>query len=63
MPVEIRELYIKAVIDTGKASAPAQLPGETSPAPATTDPNQQQDDLIAVCVEKVLEVLKNRQER
>lgn len=63
MPVEIRELYIKAVIDTGKAASPASVPGEAQPDTATAGKSPEQDDLIAICVEKVMEILKDKQER
>lgn len=63
MPLEIRELYIKAVIDTGSGAPPAPRPGETAADAAAPDKPREQDDIIAICVEKVLEVLKDKQER
>lgn len=56
MPIEIKELHIKAVINEGSDnSAP------TSPASPSADDDR--DDLIAECVEKVLEILRQQQER
>ena len=52
MPVEIRELVIKANIDNGN--------GQSAP-PQTTPVNT--DDIIAICVEQVLEILKQKNER
>jgi hypothetical protein len=54
MPVEIRELQIVATVqDSGKASSSAQ--GAT--------PASGSDDIIAKCVEQVLEILKEKIER
>ncbi len=57
MPIEIRELIIKAAVvqdgnapqtGAGNSSAPNESPGE---------------ELIKICVDKVLEILKERNER
>jgi hypothetical protein len=57
MPVEIRELIIKATLEQGGAaaagSAGAGTGGNQSPTQA----------IINVCVEKVLEILKEKNER
>jgi hypothetical protein len=59
MPIEIRELQIKAVIDNGnpkgKKGASPGSPGE--------GPQQNPDELVDLCVEKVLEILKEKGER
>lgn len=59
MPLEIRELVIKATIETdsGKSTATnaAQSPGANGADP--------QETLINLCVEKVLEILKEKLER
>jgi hypothetical protein len=56
MPVEIRELNIKAYVDDS-----AKLKNEQ----ATTDKKLTDsiESIVAVCVEQVLEILKNREER
>lgn len=53
MPVEIRELQITTVV----SGAPAQQSGGTS----TSVPNM--DAIIAQCVEQVLDILKEKNER
>jgi hypothetical protein len=53
MPVEIRELVIKATV-----SAPR--PDETPTADATGGDTE---DLVALCVEQVLEILRREKER
>jgi hypothetical protein len=56
MPVEIRELQIVTTIteggDTGGSNAP-------SPSPAAAG----SEDIIAKCVEQVLEILKEKTDR
>jgi hypothetical protein len=55
MPVEIRELQIVATVqDSGKGSSSAQGAGAAQSG---------QDDIIAKCVEQVLEILKEKIER
>lgn len=53
MPIEIRELIIKATV-TGQDSI-GQSPGTSSP--------ERKNLIIQECVEKVLRILKNNQER
>lgn len=57
MPIEIRELVIKATIaqeqDTTAGSAATRATGNESPAEA----------LVNTCVEKVLEIIKERNGR
>jgi len=54
MPVEIRELQINAVVQDHNASS------SSSPQPAaSSDAN----NIIAQCVEQVLEILKQKNER
>lgn len=59
MAIEIRELYIKAVIDSGKSSAkkPAAAEGENGASASAPD------QIVELCVEKVLEILKEKKER
>ena len=57
MPVEIRELQITvSVQDSGGGNA-------SSPAPASGGSSSSNDDVIAKCVEQVLEILKEKMER
>ena len=54
MPVEIKELVIKAVVEEGRPD---------SANTASTQANIQQELLIQICVEKVLEILKDKLDR
>jgi hypothetical protein len=65
MPIEIRELYIKAVIDSGgggKKPGDTQT-GESDANPAAGASGQGADNLVDLCVEKVMEILQNKEER
>jgi hypothetical protein len=62
MPIEIRELHIRAIIDSGgkKPAGPGEAPeGEQGGAAG----EQNSEQLIDICVEKVLEILKEKTER
>lgn len=54
MPVEIRELQITAVVQD--AATPGQASGSTPGTASNTN-------IIAECVEQVLEILKQKNER
>lgn len=54
MPVEIKELVIKAVVEEGKPD---------SANTASTQLSSQQELMIQLCVEKVLEILKDKYDR
>lgn len=56
MPIEIRELVIKATVDQSQGSAPA--PGKGSPSNSSAG-----EDIIKECIEKVLAILKEENER
>jgi hypothetical protein len=63
MPIEIRELHIKAVIDTsGKKTGAGPVAGSDNEVSGTVA-EQSPEQLIDLCVEKVLEILKDKQER
>jgi hypothetical protein len=53
MPVEIRELIVRATVET-------QPPEERAPAPMAEEQRQR---LIGECVEQVLEILRQQKER
>ncbi len=55
MPVEIKELVIKA-----EFGSPGQKESATR---GSESPAEEQDDLIQECVRQVLEILDRRQER
>lgn len=56
MPVEIKELVIKAVVNDNGSN------GAASATPSGQDGGSQ-DAVIKLCVEKVLEILKDQKER
>lgn len=51
MPVQINELVIRAVVEADSTQQPE------------VDPQQQREAIVSECVEQVLEILKNQQER
>jgi Family of unknown function (DUF5908) len=59
MPIEIRELVIKATVVQGETGATGSVGGGGS-VDNNTSPNE---EIIKTCVEKVLEILKDKNER
>lgn len=59
MPIEVRELVIKAVIEQEGGSAASGR----SAAGVSGNGITQQEETIKMCVEKVLEILRERDER
>jgi hypothetical protein len=57
MPVEIRELVIKATVsdESGKSSVAPTLPQKNEPA--------KEEQIVQRCVEQVLEILRVKNER
>jgi hypothetical protein len=61
MPVEIRELIIRAVATgTPSDAEQAQAPGGERPAQASSD---NRNDIIEECVRQVLRILQQKKER
>lgn len=61
MAIEIRELHIKAVIDdaAGKSTeSPRASPGRSAAAP-----EESTEQIVEICIAKVLEILQQRIER
>ena len=56
MPVEIRELHIRATVQDA-------VPSSTTTVTAAADPTTNINDIVAVCVEQVLAILKEKEER
>lgn len=56
MPIEIRELVIKAVVEENE---------ETRKSLTTQNPisREQVDEIVTLCVNKVMEVIKEKNER
>lgn len=61
MPIEIRELVIRATVENGKEGA--QKPAGTPSKEAATPANADNDQVVQACVEQVLEILRRKQER
>ena len=59
MPIEIRELVIKATVGSGETGAN----GGNTEGSTNSGVGAPSDDFITVCVEKVLEILKEKAER
>ncbi len=62
MPIEIRELHIKAIVDAGTDK---KLPG-IDESPRKENPEQQEsnlEEMIDTCVQKILDILKDKMER
>jgi len=57
MPVEIRELVIRAVVEEPGGARPAE------PRAGRGDRNSEREDLVRACVEQVMRVLRRNQER
>lgn len=61
MPLEIRELVIKTnVVNPGTSGAGPAVTANNGAGPNSTNPQEQ---LINICVEKVLEIIKQKTER
>jgi len=56
MPIEIKELHIKATVQDSAPSTEATNAAETAP-------ETRLDEIVATCVEQVLNILKEKQER
>jgi hypothetical protein len=61
MPVEIKELNIKVNVNSTPANTP---PGQSSSTTTNMiDASIDKDEIVAICVEQVLEILKDKMER
>ena len=58
MPVEIRELHIRATVNQPQPALAAD-----APPPQGEKAEDEKDSVIAQCVEEVLEIIKNKKER
>jgi len=62
MPIEIRELHIKVSVTTPQS-------GQSSPGTGSSDGGSNntaginKEEIVAACVEKVMEILHNKTER
>jgi hypothetical protein len=60
MPIEIRELLIKATV-LPKGNSPSE--GGATKTPKTSNTVPEQEEIIKACLERVLEILKDKYER
>jgi len=60
IPIEIKDLHIKAVINQGGQKG---QPRPASPPAGSGGDAPDKGDIVAECVEKVLEILKKKNER
>lgn len=58
MPIEIRELVIKATVSQNENSSTGAAGGGTS-----TNDISASEEIINACVEKIMEILKQKNER
>jgi hypothetical protein len=62
MPIEIKELHIRVAVNTAPGGQPAGTP--TAAAPGSSLGNEEAKvAMVAECVEQVLQILQNKQER
>ena len=57
MPIEVRELVIKATVSQDNSS------GATTSSTPTNNSIPANDDIVNACVQKILEILKDKHER
>jgi hypothetical protein len=62
MPIEIKELHIHVVVDASPGPAPIAKQGGGKNA-SDGDKSDDKEAIIAECVEQVLQILQNKQER
>jgi len=61
MPIEIRELHIKVSVTSPQAGQSA--PGAGSSGGGSNTAGINKEEIVAACVEKVMEILHNKTER
>jgi len=63
MPIEIRELHIKVSVNAPQQGQPAPQTQRPSQASGQGGQGGAQADLVAECVEQVVQILQNKAER
>lgn len=61
MPIEIKELHIRVTVNAPGGGATPPPSGATTSANSPNTPGK--EDLIAECVEQVLQILQDKHER
>lgn len=62
MPIEIKELHIRVTVNTPSSARPHE-PEERSRGLGGPSDNEAKEAIVAECVEQVLKILKNKEER
>ena len=57
MPIEVRELVIRAVVEESDTSS------KGSDRTATVDPDTERQQIVQACVDQVMRILRHGQER
>jgi hypothetical protein len=64
MPIEIRELVIRATVDpTGDGESGCGKPSSKSAPAKSNAPSQAEPDVVQTCVREVLRILEQKRER
>ena len=64
MPIEIRELHIRVVVNTPQRGQPSGGPSvATGVSDIVSGGDDERDAIVAECVEQVLQILQNKTER
>lgn len=63
MPIEIRELHIKVTVSEEDLSSRNKIGSTGQNGLAQTDAEIEKEQIVAECVEKVLEIMRNKSER
>jgi hypothetical protein len=62
MPIEIRELVIRATVGAGASGSCGTHSAGSGESPSRTQP-QSGDDIVQTCVREVLRILEDKRER
>lgn len=65
MPIEIRELVIRATVDPGEAGGcgPGTRPAKAGQGQQPRPESRSSDDLVQTCIREVLRILEEKKER
>ena len=63
MPIEIRELHIKVSVTSPQAGQSAPGAGSSGGGGSNNNAGTNKEEIVAACVEKVMEILHNKTER
>jgi hypothetical protein len=61
MPIEIKELHIRVSVNSPQSNPSSVTSGTTGNTSNLPDANR--EEMIAACVEKVMEIIQNKTER